>query len=316
MITPADEASIARAAEALQQGDVVAMPTETVYGLAADALNAEAVAKVFAIKQRPSFDPLIVHVASLEMAEAVACFNDTARRLAQAFWPGPLTMVLPKQPCVPDIVTSGLNSVGVRMPNHASALALIRTANTPLAAPSANLFGRVSPTSAQHVADQLGDKVEVILDGGPCQIGLESCVVEVEGDGVKVLRLGAITMEDIAKLGIPATRGLAVHERPNAPGMLASHYAPRKTLRLVERVLPESANPRLGALVFQDAPTGFGHVEVLSPSGNLIEAAANLFAAMRRLESANIDEILAEVLPEDGIGAAIMDRLRRAAGEV
>lgn len=288
------------------------MPTETVYGLACDATNPRAVARIFDIKGRPTFDPLIVHVASVQQAAQVAELNPLAQRLAQAFWPGPLTLVLPRRSLIPDLVASGLDTVGVRMPAHPLALDLITQTGRPLAAPSANPFGYISPTTARHVHDQLGAKIDAILDGGPCRIGLESTVVEVLADRVRVLRPGAATIDDLEAVAGRVERGQPVHERPNAPGMFKSHYAPRKPIYL----LAEGENPaeRLptGLIAFRKGRSGFARMLVLSPSGDLYEAAANLFSALREMDESGVSQICVEAVPEVGIGVAMMDRIRRA----
>ena len=292
------------------------MPTETVYGLAANALDARAVLRVFEAKGRPRFDPLIVHCADLAMARTVARFSPRAERLA-ALWPGPLTLVLPRLPCIPDAVTAGLDTVAVRIPDHPLALALIRAARVPLAAPSANRFGRISPTTAAHVAEQLGDAVACILDGGPCRIGVESTVLRPDPAPV-VLRPGGVTRERLAEvLGEPvvlADRSARVEALPQeAPGLLASHYAPRSPLRL--RAPGEAWPTDAALLTFTGADLPAGAVNaVLSPSGDLAEAATNLFARLRELDAAKPRQIVAELVPDAGLGEAVNDRLRRAAG--
>ena len=292
------------------------MPTETVYGLAANALDARAVLRVFEAKGRPRFDPLIVHCADLEMARSVALFGPRAMRLT-ALWPGPLTLVLPRLPCIPDAVTAGLDTVAVRIPDHPLALALIRAAGVPLAAPSANRFGRISPTTAAHVAEQLGDAVACILDGGPCRVGVESTVLRPDPSPV-VLRPGGVTRERLAAvLGEPVVladrhaRGEALPRE--APGLLASHYAPRAPLRLRAPGETWPLDTALLAFIGTDLPSGSASA-VLSPSGDLAEAAANLFARLRQLDAAGPRLIVAELVPDSGLGEAVNDRLRRAAG--
>ena len=301
----------------------MAFPTETVYGLGADAFNPRAVARVFEVKARPSFDPLIVHVARAEEVVRVARGKGTGAAdprlalLAERFWPGPLTLVLPRQPAVPDLVTAGLDTVGVRVPGHPAARELIRATGTPLAAPSANPFGYVSPTRAEHVLAQLGEKVDLVLDGGPCAVGLESTILSLAADPPSILRSGAVTREQLeAALGT-SLEVAGPAERPSAPGQLARHYATRTPLRL----LPGPAGPappgtgRVGLLAILGSPraSGYAAVEILAPDGTLATAAANLFTALRRLDGAGLDLVLAEPCPEDGIGRAIMDRLRRCA---
>ncbi len=299
------------------------MPTETVYGLAADALDAAAVLRIFAAKGRPSFDPLIVHCADAEQAWTVAEPSPRARRLAAACWPGPLTLVLPRRPVVPDVVTSGLPTVGVRVPDHALALALIRAAGRPLAAPSANLFGRISPTTADHVREQLGAAVSAVLDGGPCTVGVESTVLRPDPAPI-VLRPGGITVERLEEiLGEPVLVAgrdeRAVGLPRESPGLLDSHYAPRCPLALRAAGQPWPVGPRVGLLAFtgRDLPQGpgVGPIEVLSARGDLGEAAGNLFAALRRLDARSLAGIIAEPVPDHGLGRAINDRLRRAAGQ-
>lgn len=312
---------IQQAADLLRRGGVVAVPTETVYGLGANALDAVAVARIFEIKGRPRFDPLIVHVDSADAAWRL-CEHvpDAARKLADRFWPGPLTIVLPKTAAVPDIVTAGLPSVALRVPAHPMALALIRAAGVPVAAPSANPFGRISPTTAQHVVDQLGDKVDMILDGGACETGVESTVVSLV-DEPTVLRPGGTPIEAIEQVIGPLRMAADEEKRPTAPGQLPEHYAPRTPLFLhapyfwpTDEVPIEQRSKR-GLLALSPPPrdTGYAQVEVLSARGDLREAAANLFAAMHRLDATGLDAIDAERVPDQGLGRAINDRLRRAA---
>jgi len=312
------------AAAILRRGGIVAFPTETDYGLGATALAARAVARLFEATGRPRFDPLIVHIAEPAQLELLAeRIPDAARRLAERFWPGPLTLVLPKLATVPDIVTSGLDTVGVRVPDHPLARALIREAGTPVAAPSANLFGQTSPVTAEHVRGQLGDRVDAVLDGGPCRVGIESTIVSFgEGERPRVLRLGGVAVEDLeavigpVDIGRP-TSSPGAEERPLAPGDLPRHYAPARTpLVLAERNAPAPAGKRVGLLSLKGRGDtgGFAQVEVLSSLGDLREAAAALYAALRRLDASGLDLIVAELAPEEGLGRAINDRLRRAAG--
>jgi len=314
---PASEQDLARAAAALRRGGCVAFPTETVYGLGADATNAAAAAQIFAIKGRPRFDPLIVHLAAAAALEEVAAvIPDTARALAAAFWPGPLTLVLPKRAVIPDLVTAGIDSVAVRVPAHPLARRLIELAAVPVAAPSANPFGYISPTTAAHVRAQLGDRVDIVLDGGPCRVGLESTIVSLLGAKPQVLRTGGITLEQL-RAAIGAVE-LATADSPLlAPGQLPRHYAPRVPLRLVASPAAVDGAARSGAALLAPAPVvdsiGFAHVEVLSSSGDLAEVAARLFAALRRLDAAAFTALYALPVPEEGLGRAIMDRLRRAA---
>jgi len=305
---------VSYAAELLRSGSIVAIPTETVYGLAANAFDEAAVLKVFEAKQRPSFDPLIVHIAEREQVlRVVKEFPSGTRELMDAFWPGPLTLVLPKRTEVPDLVTSGLDTVGVRMPAHPLAQELLHTLDFPLAAPSANPFGYVSPTTAQHVADQLGDRIPYILDGGPCSVGVESTIVGWEDGRWVLYRPGGISVEWIEEI-IGRVSIAAMKILPAAPGMLESHYAPRKPLHVgdVAALMRQHPNARVGVISFR-ARYDAHRCEVLSPNGDLTEAARHLFAALRVLDTSDCAVILAEVFPEEGLGCAINDRLRRAA---
>lgn len=307
-------ADISKAAELLKSGQLVAIPTETVYGLAANAFDPEAVLKIFQVKERPAFDPLIVHVGRKEdVSNIVAELPKDADALMGLFWPGPLTLVLPKQSHVPDIVTSGIDTVGVRMPAHPLTLELLRSIEHPLAAPSANPFGYISPTNARHVAAQLGDKISYILDGGSCEIGVESTIIGWE-DGTWVLyRAGGLPVEAIEEV-IGKLVVAPQQDKPLAPGMLGSHYAPRKPLYIGDPPawIARAPGERIGIISFTDRYP-VEHCEVLSPSGDLAEAARNLFAAMRRLDAADIDLIVAGTFPSYGLGRAINDRLKRAA---
>ncbi|MDX2168690.1 MAG: L-threonylcarbamoyladenylate synthase [Deltaproteobacteria bacterium] len=312
----ADQVAIAAAAQALRAGELVAFPTETVYGLGAVATDAAAVARIFAVKQRPAFDPVIVHVESLDRARrVVARLDGAARRLAERFWPGPLTLVLPRAADIPDIVTAGLPTVGVRLPSHPVAQALIAATDRPIAAPSANPFGYVSPTTAAHVAAQLGDAVPLILDGGACAVGLESTIVGFADGQPTLLRSGAITLEMLeAELG--AVRVATDTPLPTAPGQLPRHYAPRTPLTLIDSPAAVAAAERQHAALLATGPVadtdGFAHVERLSNDGDLLVAATRLFAAMRALDAGGFARVYALRVAETGIGRAIMDRLRRA----
>lgn len=303
----ADMAGIAEAAALLDAGDIAAIPTETVYGLAADAANGAAVAKVYAAKGRPSFNPLIVHVAHRAMAGRYAAFDPLAERLAEAFWPGPLTLVLPLLPDAPvaSLVTAGLDTIALRVPAHPAMQGVIRALGRGVAAPSANASGRLSPTRADHVARSLHGRIPLILDAGPCAAGLESSIVAVVGGKARLLRQGAIAVEDItAVVGAPVP--LAADNAPvAAPGMLLSHYAPRLPIRLEAT---EAAA--------HEFHIGFGPIagdETLSANGDLAEAAANLFACLHRADASGRAAIAVAPLPAHGLGAAINDRLRRAA---
>ena len=307
-------AAAREAAELLRQGEVVAVPTETVYGLACDALNAEAAAKVFAAKERPAFDPLIVHVADATWIEVLSdvagAAEILAHRLADAFWPGPLTMVLPAKDLVPDLVRSGLPTVALRCSAHPVMAAVVKELGRPLAAPSANRFGRISPVTAQDVIDELGGRIPLVLDGGPCRHGLESTIVAVGGGRLVLLRPGPVTAEELEKFAPVerAVRGVAV----SAPGMLESHYAPRTPLRLWPDHAPLPGDAAMsGVLAFGAVGPGFAAVEVL-PS-DPADAAPLFFAALRRLDASGVACIYAREIPESGLGMAIMDRLRRAA---
>jgi L-threonylcarbamoyladenylate synthase len=312
-IRPATAETIAAAAEVLCAGGLVAFPTETVYGLGADATNARAVAGIFAAKGRPQFNPLIVHVAEAREAARFAIVDRRAEALAAAFWPGALTLVLAKSAASPiaDLATAGLGTVAVRVPSHRTAQALILAAGLPIAAPSANRSGHVSPTTAAHVEADLGDKVGTILDDGPTAVGIESTVVDLSGPVPMLLRAGGITSEAIETvLGVALVRATDDTERPASPGQLACHYAPRAAVRLDAA----SARPGEALLAFGPAVPGHdGPVVNLSPSGDTIEAATNLFAALRRLDAAGVTTIAVMPIPDTGLGEAINDRLRRAA---
>jgi L-threonylcarbamoyladenylate synthase len=313
-VVPATTESLDRAAALLRGGGVVAFPTETVYGLGANAFDACAVARVFEIKARPAFDPLIVHVSDDAMLERVAeDLPAAARALIRAFWPGPLTIVLNKRADVPDLVTAGLPTVAVRMPAHPIARALIERAATPLAAPSANPFGYLSPTQAAHVERMLDDRVDCIIDGGPTEHGVESTIVMLEPRPV-LLRHGAIPIEAIeASIG-PLARELSDEARPLAPGRLSQHYAPHTPIRIVDDParVPESERNGAVLLAFRAPVGGYRAARVLSAAGNLREAAAHLFEYLHELDALGALRIDAELLPMEGIGIAIMDRLQRA----
>lgn len=302
---------IIKAVEILRKGGLVAFPTETVYGLGADALNPLAVARIFEAKDRPTFDPLIVHVPGLAQAERFAAvFPAKARRLASRFWPGPLSLILPKVPAIPDLVTSGLPSVALRVPDHPLALELLQEAGTPIAAPSANRFGQVSPTTARHVEEGLGGRIDLVLDGGPCRVGVESTIVSFLTDPPTLLRPGGIPVEEIESVIGPVSREAGTDPSPLAPGRLPDHYATRTPLYLdVKRAAGRKGF--LGLRMPLD-PDGYARIEVLSSDGNLREAAANLFAAMRRLDGAGLDSLVAETVPDEGLGRAINDRLLKA----
>jgi L-threonylcarbamoyladenylate synthase len=304
-----------RAKALLEQGELVAVPTETVYGLAGNALNLSAVTNIFAVKERPQFDPLIVHVPTLERAsEYVLDIPDKAALLAERFWPGPLTILLKKKPVIPDLVTSGLDTVGIRCPDHPLTHALLTQLSFPLAAPSANPFGYVSPTNAQHVEEQLGRKIPYILDGGQCPVGLESTIIGFENDQAIVYRLGGLSLERIQQVIGNITVQSFSTSNPKAPGQLKSHYAPGKKVVIgrMEELLQQYPAHCSGLLTFErdfNSPFQF----ILSPSGKLEEAAQHLFTALRAFDKMPVDVILGELVPDVGLGRAINDRLRRAA---
>ena len=303
------------AAQLIRDGKIVAFPTETVYGLGADALNALAVARIFELKERPSFDPLIVHIADLaDISRLTRTTDNRVQLLAKAFWPGPLTIILPKSSLIPDIVTSGMDTVGIRMPANPIALALIREAGCPVAAPSANKFGQLSPTLAKHVAKQLPD-VDYILDGGQSEVGIESTIISLNDRGFEILRHGSITREEIEEI-IPFY-ALPEEEKTNivSPGMLKSHYSPGKPMYILDADYKEPTDrSRMGLLSYKGENTGgYACVETLSPTGDLKTCAINLFAAIHRLEESDIECIVSQVVPENGIGIAVMDKLRKAA---
>ena len=316
-----DNKAIYRAAEIIKGGGIVAFPTETVYGLGADAFNPLAVARVFEVKRRPYFDPLIVHVAHpSDVEELVKEIPSNAKKLVEKFWPGPLTVVLLKEEDIPDIVTAGLPTVAIRMPNHPMALSLIKESKCPIAAPSANPFGYLSPTTAEHVRDQLGDQVDLILDGGPCPVGIESTILSFLEERPRLLRPGGVSLEEIESVIGKVEISPIEDDKPSAPGMLPRHYAPRTPIILNwnEKYLDHYKGKNIGLLAFQDPKNylKFQSIEVLSKKGDIREAAANLFAAIRRLDALNLDLIVAEPIPEIGLGRAIMDRLRRASKNV
>jgi L-threonylcarbamoyladenylate synthase len=313
-IVRASKDSIAQAATLLGEGELVAFPTETVYGLGADATNDAAVAKVFQAKNRPSINPLIVHVNGISMALDCGEFGEAARNLAEAFWPGPLTLIVPRKELSPisSLASAGLDTVAIRMPDHPVAQELISEVKKPIAAPSANISGTVSPTTAQHVADSLGDRVKLILDGGKCRIGIESTIVRIATDGPHILRPGGISREQLEQTLDHQTFefGKTTTECAASPGLIGCHYAPRHSLRL-NTCRPK---PREALLAFgPDQPDIAGRSLNLSPTGNLREAAANLFSMLRELDKEDCTAIAVMPIPSVDLGAAINDRLRRAA---
>lgn len=310
---------LSKAESFLSKGETIGIPTETVYGLAANALNTDAVLKIFTVKNRPHFDPLIVHVHSKgEIEKYVTEIPAKAALLLEKFMPGPLTLLLKKKDIIPDLVTSGLNTVAIRVPQHPLTLKLLQQAGFPLAAPSANPFGYISPTSAHHVYDQLHGRIPYILDGGTTEVGLESTIVGFEGNEVMIYRLGGLPVEEIEKV-IGKVR-LAINESsdPKSPGMLKSHYAPRKKLKLLESENQKISESENAAVIAFDKTIDGIPVEkqiLLSAKGDLKEAAKNLFAAMRQLDTSDCEIIYAVKFPETGLGKAINDRLKRAAAE-
>jgi L-threonylcarbamoyladenylate synthase len=310
--------SVAEAAEIIRRGGLVAFPTETVYGLGADARNPIAVARIFEVKRRPAFDPIIVHIGDPGSALLYGdCATPLAQALIRTFWPGPLTLVVPKTDVVPPVVTAGLDTVAIRMPSNPVALNLIRACGRAIAAPSANPFGYVSPTEAGHVADHL-EGVDLILDGGRCPVGVESTILSLTGRQPCVLRSGGIPPEELEQVTGPLVWSTDSASRPDSPGQLVRHYATRTPLRIAGGSMTPAEPPageRVGLLSFLPPADGerYAAVEVLSLSGNLREAAANLFAALRRLDALGLDSLEARRVPETGLGIAIMDRLRRCA---
>jgi L-threonylcarbamoyladenylate synthase len=326
---------ILEAKKILEHNDLVAIPTETVYGLAGNALSEEAVLKIFMVKNRPVFDPLIVHTYDFsKISEYVADIPEKALVLAEKFMPGALTLLLPKKAIIPDLVTSGLDNVAIRIPNHPLTLELLQNLDFPLAAPSANPFGYISPTTALHVENQLGSKISYILDGGEATVGIESTIVGFEEGEAIVYRLGGISIEAIEGL-IGRVKMMAYSSSdPKAPGMLKSHYAPRKKVFLSQKPATQTKEPKSSDIILKDITDTYGTKQVgilnfcqiylqlqessqlvLSENSSLEEAARNLFAMLRKLDSMPIEVIFAELLPETGIGRAINDRLRRAAAE-
>lgn len=331
-ILPATPENIARAAEVIKNGGLVAFPTETVYGLGANALDEKAAQKIFTAKGRPAADPLIVHLTGMEQAPLVACsVPKTAYRLMQAFWPGPLTLILPKQPAVPDLVTSGLATVAVRVPNHPVALALIRESGLPIAAPSANRFGHISPTTAQHVWHDLRERIDIILDGGSAAIGVESTVLDISTTPARILRPGGVTREMLeAVIGPVTVLGQKRKAEPGlpSPGLLEKHYAPRAEMilfvgehardalnahlaeqRLVRKVGVLAADEEAGALEQSGAV-------VYRLGSDLNSIARRIYAGMRWLDGQGVDLILCRDYGESGLGLAVRDRLMRAANRV
>ena len=302
----------------LEKGEPVAIPTETVYGLAANAFKASSVDKTFHLKQRPANNPLIVHIPSSEFLSKIACeIPESAKRLATAFWPGPLTLVLKKQKVIPDRVTAGKDTVGVRIPKHPLTLKLLKQLDFPLAAPSANPFGAISPTTAVHVSHAFQDKLKYVLDGGPCERGLESTIIGFENDQAVLYRHGAISLEAIEEIVGKILVKNNNEESPEAPGMLSKHYAPKTPIVLSTEIAKDVKTYRLkklGLLFFKDAQgfDKFHQVKVLSPKGDLKEAAKKLYTALHHLDQLDLDLIITEHFPENDLGRTINDRLKRA----
>ena len=308
---------IEKARDLLLQNEVVAIPTETVYGLAGNALSEAAVSKIFEAKNRPHFDPLIVHVSEVsEVSKYVEEIPELAFNLMENFWPGALTVLLPKKSGIPDLTTSGLKEVGIRIPNHPITLELLRSLPFPLAAPSANPFGYISPTSAAHVADQLGEKIPYILDGGNCSVGIESTVLRVQHNEIEILRLGGISVEDLQRFTSKIHIQQHSSSSPASPGMLTSHYAPRKPVYVgnIRELMHEFVSQKIGVLSFKE-DYQIESQRILSKNESFTEAAANLFAFLRQLDQLDIDVILAEFLPNENLGRAINDKLRRASAK-
>jgi L-threonylcarbamoyladenylate synthase len=310
--------NITLAVEFLNQEDVVAIPTETVYGLAGNIYSEKAVKKIFALKQRPFFNPLIVHLSGADqLPKVVESVPEKAKLLAEKFWPGPLTLILKKRPEVPDLVTSGKDTVAVRVPNHPVSLELLRKLDFPLAAPSANPFGSISPTQASHVANYFEGKLSMVLEGGACQRGIESTIVGFEDGNPVLYRLGSVTVEEISNLIGEIQVKNKKEAAPDAPGMLSRHYAPKTTTFVVEDVskfILDFPDQRVGVLLF-DNPIEAPNIkaqEILSRQGSLEEAASKLYAALHRLDKQELDMIVAERFPDHGMGKAINDRLQRA----
>lgn len=301
----------------LMRGDLVAIPTETVYGLAANALNEMAVLSIFEVKARPFFDPLIIHVHSIEAVIQYAELHDVRLvLLANTFWPGPLTLLLPKKNAIPNVVTSGLEQVAVRIPNHLLTLELLKNLGVPLAAPSANPFGYISPTEAKHVIKQLGNKLAYVLDGGSCDVGLESTIVGVEDGELCVFRLGGLAIEEIEKIVGRVHLRLNNSSNPKAPGQLKSHYAPKKPVLIgnINQLIKENTTKKIAIICFGEKEYTGNELTIfnLSPTENLKEAAINLFTFLRLGDESDADLIIAELVPEIGLGRAINDRLKRA----
>lgn len=309
---------IDKAVEALINNDVVAIPTETVYGLAGNAFSETAIKKIFALKNRPFYNPLIVHIKSVAFLSKIASdIPDIAFKLAEKFWPGPLTLVLKKQPHIPDLVTAGKKTVAVRVPKHLVALALLEKLEFPLAAPSANPFGSISPTNALHVSNYFGQALGVVLDGGACESGIESTIIGFENGQPILYRHGSIALEDIEQLVGKVIVAVNNDNKPNAPGMLSRHYAPNTDTYLtnnVSELIKSFEGKKIGLLLFKNEILNHKNLiqEVLSKNGDLKEAAKNLYASLHLLDKKELDVIIAEKFPNEGLGKTINDRLQRA----
>jgi L-threonylcarbamoyladenylate synthase len=309
---------ISKAIELLNKEDVVAIPTETVYGLAGNIYSEKAIRKIFEVKQRPLFNPLIVHIPSIDQLEKVAReFPIKAQKLAEAFWPGSLTLILPKKLNLPEIVTGGKDTVGVRIPNHPVTLTLLKQLSFPLAAPSANPYNRISPTSSDHVKTYFGNILPMVLEGGECKNGIESTIIGFENNEAILYRLGAISVEEIEKIIGKIQIKNKSDTTPNAPGMVAKHYAPKTKMYLLDDIdefIENAESKKIGVLRFQEElnATRFEHIEILSKSGDLKEATSKLYAALHKLDSLDLDIIVAERFPDVGLGKSINDRLERA----
>lgn len=309
---------IDKAAEILTRNEVIAIPTETVYGLAGNIFSEDAIRKIFEVKQRPLFNPLIVHIHSIDQIKSIAeDFPATAKLLAEHFWPGPLTMILKKKDSIPDLVTAGKDSVAVRMPDHEVTQELLKALPFPLAAPSANPFNRISPTSSSHVAEYFKDQIEMVLEGGECKKGIESTIIGFEKEQVILYRLGSISIENIEKVTGPIKIKNKEENSPNAPGMLAKHYSPRTSLILVDNwqaALKKNQVKKIGLLLFGMTETEPNevHIEYLSKNNDFEEAATNLYQCLHKLDDLELDLIIAQRLPEEDLGRSINDRLERA----
>lgn len=306
------------AVKLLNQGEVIGFPTETVYGLAGNAFNEEAIRKIFTVKERPFFNPLIIHIKDRSaLNQFVSELPEKASLLADAFWPGPLTLLLKKKPIVSDLITAGKDTVAVRIPDHPMALTLLQKLDYPLAAPSANPFGSISPTKAIHVEKYFKGKIPMVLDGGDCKSGIESTIIGFDGNEVVVYRLGSVSLDRIERVVGPVKIYIKNELNPEAPGMLERHYAPRTKTILVNNVseqIKKYPNAKIGCLLFsaslEELPSA--NQIVLSVAGSLDEAAANVYNALHELDEKNLDLIIAEKMPEQGLGRSINDRLERA----